>query len=521
MQQQAISGTFPPPVGGWNAADEISQIPPRDAIFLDNFWPTAAAVTTRKGSELFATLPADTEPGSPHNVRALCTHNAPGGTKTLFAGCDDGLYNITAGGSINSVSSAATNGAWESVNISTAGGHFLWCCNGVDKARVYDGSTWTVLDGSSSPSLTGITSTDITNVSLFKTRLILTKKNSLSFFYLGVNSIAGSASEFPLGAIFPRGGYLLGTATWTRDGGSGPDDYFVALTSEGEVAVYAGTDPSSASAFGLQGVYYIGKPSGKRAFLKLFGDLAVLTAQGFYPLSKALMEAGVKQDAALSAKIVDAWTSYQTAGSGLFGWQAVSFPEQSMVLVNVPVVINHTQGLVHSYQFVRNMQTGAWARFTGMPAECWHYHDGGLYFGKHNKVYKAWVGYEDDGQPIDCRLQAGYSYPATRGRSSRITLMRPVIQSSSASFTIQLAIDTDYRKLTTLAGNTAYTNAVAVWDQSLWDQAFWGGSVTVANWRTPACRVGRAHSYRFRVNARGLSLTLSAMDYIGQVAGMR
>lgn len=505
------SRTFPAPVGGWNARDPISEIPPTDAIFLDNWWPTTNSVKIRPGHELFATLPADTEPGSPHNVRALLSHNAPGGTKTLFAGLNDGIYDITAGGTISSVASAGTSGEWESVNLSTAGGHFLWVCNGVDKCRYYNGSAWTVLDGSSTPALTGITSTDVTNVSLFKTRLILTKKDSLSFYYLGVNSVAGAAAEFPLGAIFAKGGYLVATATWTRDAGSGPDDYFVALTSEGELAVYAGTDPSNAATWAIQGVYFVGRPVGKRCFCKLYGDLGVLTVNGFFLLSKALNENSNSYGKALSDKISKAWNSYYEVGEGLFGWQATVFPEKSAVVLNMPLRIDHSRNSVITQQFVFNLQNKAWARFIGWPAEVFHVHDKELYFGRHNKVYKAWTGGTDDGQPIDAKVFAGYTYPNGTA-SCHVQLVRPVFQSSSAQFTVEMGLDVDYKTIGSLSGALSYAASVAVWDTSLWDQARWSGSMTINNWRTVTARVGRAISYKMRIRADNLDLEFNALD---------
>jgi hypothetical protein len=55
---------IPAPVGGWNARDPIADMPARDAVFLDNFFPRASDVMLRPGSALLATLPEDTEPGS-------------------------------------------------------------------------------------------------------------------------------------------------------------------------------------------------------------------------------------------------------------------------------------------------------------------------------------------------------------------------------------------------------------------------------------------------------------------------
>lgn len=109
---------IPAPVGGWNARDPIADMPAKDAVFLDNFFPRASDVMLRPGSVLLATLPADTEPGSPHNVRSLLSYKAANGVAKLFAGADDGLYDVTAGGTIATVSSVATNAEWQSPSLS-------------------------------------------------------------------------------------------------------------------------------------------------------------------------------------------------------------------------------------------------------------------------------------------------------------------------------------------------------------------------------------------------------------------
>jgi len=494
---------------------------PTDAIFLDNFFPRTSDVQLRAGSLEFAAIPEDTEPGSPHNVRSLLSYSAPNGTKKLFAAAEDGLYDVTAGGTIAAVSSAATNNNWQSINITTAGGSFLWCCNGVDKSRYFNGAAWTVLDGASTPALTGITSTDITNVSLFKSRVFFCQQNSLSFWYLPVNSVAGLAAEFPLGALFRRGGYLMAVDTWTLDGGNGPEDYFVAVTSEGEVAVYIGTDPSSASAWALKGVYYIGKPLSRRCFVKLGGDLCLLTVRGLYPLSKALLSATVDRRSAISDKISRAWVDYSALFGGYFGWQPVFFPEATMLLVNVPVVSDHTTDNVYSYQFVMNSQTGAWCRFVGMPSEVWCVHDGKLFFALHNKVFQAWTGQSDaSGFPIDGRVKTAFMYPAGRGSSSRITLVRPILTASAGNIKVQLGLDTDFDTATLSGSAISYTNNIATWDQSKWNEASWTGAETIAKWRFVAHRPGRAVSVRLRILGKGINMSWNATDYILQRGGL-
>jgi hypothetical protein len=80
-----------------------------------------------------------------------------------------------------------------------------------------------------------------------------------------VESVGGAATEINLGSVFRLGGCIMACYTWTIDAGNGADDHFVILSSNGEVAVYRGTDPSDATAWSIVGVFVLGRPIGRRS----------------------------------------------------------------------------------------------------------------------------------------------------------------------------------------------------------------------------------------------------------------
>lgn len=520
--QTAQGKPIPAPIGGWNARDPIADMSPQDAVFLDNWFPTASNIQTRFGCALHATLPPDVEPASPHNVKSLLSYSAPDGDKRLFAGVEDGIYDVTAGGSSLVPSSAATNGEWISVNMTTAGGSFLWCCNGVDKSRYWDGTAWTVLDAVSIPALTGVDSEDIAHVNIHKFRLIFAIKDYQGFGFLDVNSIAGAVSLFPLGALFKKGGYTVATGTWTLDGGNGPDDYFAAITSEGQIAIYSGTDPGDASAWSLVGVYEVGEPIGRNCFVKVAGDLCIITVQGLFPLSKVLQLAQTDKRVDISDKIAKAWTDSTALYKDLYGWQAVFFPQGPFVLVNVPVLddTRYDQGLV-SYQYVMNTQTKAWCRFVGWNPQAWCVHDGKLWFGRHNRVFQAWTGTNDNGAGIDCRAKAAYWYPYRNGDGALCTLFRPTV-SGPATLNFQYGIDVDFTDRFEFGGSqyNAVQN-IALWDEAIWDESYWfSGSLVSKQWKTASHHPGKALSFRLRINARDVTMQWTATDFVTQRCGL-
>jgi len=500
------SRSIPAPVGGWNASDSIADMSAKDAVYLDNFFPRTSDVMLRKGFTDHAELAALKE------IRTVMGYKSPAAVVKLFAAAQDGIYDVTAGGVIGAAVTAATNAAWEYTPVTTAGGSFLLMCNGVDKMKLYDGAVWTDLDGVSVPAITGITTTDVVNIAKFKTRVILCKKDSLSFYYLPNNAIAGAATEFPLGALFGKGGYLMATATWTLDGGNGPDDYFVAITSEGEVVVYKGTDPSAAATFALVGVFQLAKPMSRRCFVKMASDTAVITQDAIYPLSKSLGITDTERARpALTRKIQKVYNEFAQLYSGLFGWSITVFPEASMLLVNVPVVNYAPRNIIYSYQFVMNTMTGAWCRFTDMNAECFTAFDGKLYFALHNHVYQAWNGMNDDGAVIVGKGKTAFNHLGTSG-SKHITMLRPLIQ-AGASIELQLGIDTDYEDTTLQSSSASYVQSLSLWNSAVWNTAKWNGnSLVISKWRTAVCKMGRVAATRLRCAAKDVIMTWIATD---------
>lgn len=510
--ENASSDTRVAPIRGWNAKDPIANMAEGYAVYMDNFFPTSSDVRVRKGRETFATLPTATAAGE---IRALMEYNNEDGTIKAFAATPAGIYNITAGGTISSVDSAATSAEWQHVNMSTAGGTFLWCCNGVDKARYYNGSTWTVLDGLSTPALTGITSTNVVNVTVHKRRLFLCEKNSLSFWYLPVDSVAGLAVEFPLGSVFKEGGYLMAIGSWTLDGGTGSDDYCVFVSSKGEVAIYLGIDPASAATWELKGTFFIGKPLSRRCIIKLGSDIGLLTVQGLLPLSQALAfsDRNPKQ-IPISDTIAEAWTDYTTQFSSLYGWQTVIFPEEDALVVNVPVVYKASAPYVsYSYQFVMNLTTKAWTRFLGWDAQVLATVNGQLYGANKNKVYRLWVGDSDDGKAIDARVKTAFFYPKGRSRTSQVTLLRHILNTSS-DLNIMLGVDTDYENSSFGTSFVSIGYGGALWDSARWDEARWSRSDVDRRWRTVSHEPGKAISLRLRVILKEVSMSWNATDMI-------
>jgi hypothetical protein len=500
---------MPAPTGGWNARDNISAMKPTEALILDNWWPTPTEVEVRSGSEDEASLP-DTE-----SIRTLMGLALSDGSFKRFAASATGIWDITPGGDIAAVSSAATTSEWESINLRVAGISYLFAAagDGVNKARIYNGSTgaWTLLDGTSTPALTGLDSTTITNLSLHGNRVIACAKDSLQFYYGALNSIAGAFTGFDLGSVFKKGGFIVATTSWSIDAGDGIDDYFVAITSEGEVAIYRGADPSTSSGFAKVGVFEVGKPTGKRCFVKLAGDVGVLTEQGLWPLSRALLSATVDKRVALTDKIQKAFNAYYSLYGTFFGWQAALLPKGPALLVNVPT------SAAKSYQFVMNTMTGAWTRFNGWNASCMLVQDGKLYFALGDTVKEGWTGMKDGDSAITCLASTAFSYGPTRHRGKKINMVKPIIQ-ATAPITFGLALDTDFAQRVALSSQTNLAALGTLWDSAQFNiSIFSDGNTSMNKWKTVRHKPGGAFSLRIRLQVKDIQAQWSSTDFLGNI----
>ena len=248
--------------------------------------------------------------------------------------------------------SSLTNGDWSVSEFANTGGNYIILANGADSVREFDGTTWTT------PTITGVTSSGLSQTWVFKNRVWFVEEDTLSAWYLATDAISGAATEFPLRGVFQLGGSLLFGATWSLDSGEGLDDVIIFASTEGEIAVYTGTDP--ATDFSLQGVYRIGVPLNKNAWFKAGGDLAIMTEDGIIPVSEALRkDRAALQAVAITYPIEDAWKDAITNRTASFDFSVTLWHSQSLLMIGTNAKTSSM-----NVSFVANARTGAWCRFT-------------------------------------------------------------------------------------------------------------------------------------------------------------
>lgn len=499
----------PAPVGGWNTRDSLAAMPLTDAMVLDNWYPDSTSVRLRKGATSHKT-------GFAARVKSLIAYSPVVGANAKLFGCtNSGIFDATTAGAVGASVTALTDGYGQYINFKTAAGSFILFVNGVDNAKNFDGTTWTTVTGVSAHAITGLATTSLVHVANFKRRVWFVQKDSMSAWYLPVDSIAGALTEFPMGQYFKKGGFLMALATWTVDGGEGKDDFLIAISSEGEVAVFQGTDPNDANLFGIVGVFFIGEPVGRRCFAKFGGDVLLICKQGIYPLSKAMQNASIDKSIALSDKIAPSFKASVISSATKVGWQVIPFPRESAILVNIPV----TEGTQY-FQYVMNSITYSWCRFTGWEANCWEIFNGKLYGGRETSVDEFWSGVSDFGANVVGTCDTSPNYFDARTNVKHIKLVRPVLKTDK-QIQISYGVKTDFSDSVDYSIIQAGSEQSSIWDVSNWDQAVWASEPEILRqWASVAVNDGFAMSFSLKVASNTSVVEWFSTDYVYESGGI-
>lgn len=441
------------------------------------------------------------------------------GASTVVSSATGETYTINGAAAIVGDSrlqvTSLTNNRWQHLNFTNSSGTaYLLCYNGADKPQYYNGSSWIAIDSGSTPSITGVTTTNLISAAVHKRRLWLVEKNSLKAWYLPVDSVGGTVNALDLSGVAQRGGYIMSINTWTLDAGYGMDDYWCAITSEGEVIVYSGVDPSSASTWSLVGVWRLAEPIGRRCSMKYGGDLLIIARNGLVAMSKALISPDNSPGLALTDKIREAVSDAIETYADNFGWEIELWPMGDMLLMNVPVQTGDLQE-----QYVMNILSGAWARFTGIEANTWEVMGTELYFGGEGYVGKFGGVFADNGTNINGTIRQAFSYFKSRGQLKQWKMIQPVFQSDGEpGILVGLNIDFDAG---TPDGSISFNPIQAgIWDSGTWDTSTWGGGLTVtANWESVS-GIGYCASLNMSTEIRNLQVHFEAANYIFEPGGL-
>lgn len=474
--QPAQVYTFPAPTKGLVLNENITMAQPGSARVLDNWICTTNSIRVRGGTNKYATVASSAPVVSMFSYRA-------GSAEKLFAATAGAVYDISTVADPDVIPTAAfsgqTSGYYASANFGTTSGNYLYIVNGTDKPRLFDGTTWTAIDGASTPAITGVTTSGLSHVWVYASRLWFVQGGTMKAWYLPVDSVGGAALSVSLAGVFKKGGALLFGASWSVDAGDGLDDKCVFVSTEGEVAVYAGIDPSSSSTWALQGVYEISRPLGRNAVMKAGGDLLIATEVGLAPLSEAIKrDVGALSLGAVSRRIEPYWQAQAARYlTDALPWEIERWDNEGIMLVTQP---RTTAG--DGTMLVANLQTGAWSRFTGLDARTFALFDGFVYYGSIDGfVYRMQETGADNGMPYTCKYLGQHEHMGTPAEKT-VGQMRPVF-SSNIPIAPQTTALVNYSETLSSSPNAFAYSGTDGWDVSVWDTSLWdasAGTVTSA-----------------------------------------
>lgn len=468
QQQQHRTKSFPAPTSGWVSNRNLATPLPLSATVLENFFPKADTIRVRGGVQKHATV--GTEP-----CESLMVYKG-GSVEELFGSCNGAVYDISSPADEDTPPAAEFSGQtadyYSHQNFATSGGNYMYAVNGLDKPRLYDGTTWTAIDGASTPAITGITTTFLSHVNAYRNRLFFVEADTLKVWALPVNSVGGAAIEIDLAGVFKHSKSVIFTATQSADSGDGMDDRFVIVTDDGEVAVYEGSDPSDPADWNLVGRYDTSPPLGRNAHVNIGGDLVIATLQGLMPLSAVQRLAPAEQAAsALSINIEPDWLVDARQRQSV-PWEMLKWTQRGMLIVTNPVTSEESTTPPQCY--VANLNKGAWAKYTGWNTRCLALFQQFAYFGTNDgTVMQCEITGSDDGEIYVSRLAMSFDHLGSVGAYKTAVQAKAVFKAKT-EFSPQLSASVDYAvSFPSPPSAVATSSTSGEWDVGQWDVALW------------------------------------------------
>lgn len=474
--------TLAPPVGGIDDTNPIAGMDPRYAIEMVNLFPQNSSLRVRPGYKQWTT-------GLPANAKTLIPYSSQVGVNKLFAATDSGIFDISTPGAAGASVRACSNGRVDWTMHANVASQYLVVVNGSSDNYIWDGTTYSPLVYNATPTLPGeisvmLTPNDLVQVTAHKRRLWFIERDSTSAWYLPTDAVGGAATEFLLGSIFKRGGYLMNMFTWTRGAGDGVDDILVFQSSKGELVGYAGTDPSSADTWSLEAVFYVGAPLGDRTNCDLGSDTAILNIYGVMTLSKivggTLTDGNIEES--LSKRISRTLNELAQNRALLPGWELVVMPALQYLVLTVPA-----SGNSPAIQYVMNMLNGSWTTYDLPALTCIQYSERMYFSDTTGKVFILGNLYMDNvlldgtgGAPILSGVMQAYYDFGDLGVDKSFKLVRPIF-TSTARPVYSLKANADYGPLRLSSLQTPGGAAVVftnVWDTAVWDSSQWSDGLT-------------------------------------------
>lgn len=486
IRQVSQTTSIPSPTGGLNTRAPLSSMPIEYAVQMTNAIPTSIGVSARKGYSLhkdgfteiesmFSYVGARTVPD-----RLFVVDN--GSIKDATYSIDSELTPVIPD------KTGYTSSKFRTVQMSTQGGQFLVAANEFQVPTIFNGTNWIDFTFSATPSAIGEWNysgvlADLTNPIVHQKRLWFVIRNSTRIAYGPINSLGGALTTFDVSGLLPRGGIVKEIVSWSSDGGSGLANRLAIVSTEGDLVIFSGSDPSVASSFANDGVWQLAPPA-PRAFIPFDGDVLYFCERGVFPLSSYLQNSTTTSPISnnISNTIGELVRTFKTK----HGFDAISVPNENLLLINIPQI-----SLAGSVQFALQTETLGWSLFTGLPAVCWSSLNGVIYFAGGGSVWEAFTGYRDGadrtgsgGKSYSAIVQQAFSTLGQPGSNKHVSLVRVNLISTTTKNSLQMSVKTDFDVSPPNSIPSISAGTTSLWDTSRWDADVWGSNaVSISRWQ--------------------------------------
>ena len=476
------------PVMGMDGTVPLNNMRPGVAVYLYNLLPSEYGCRTRAGHRVWAQNLAG---GAVHSIIPFTSEVLGGVDNRLFAATKNGIYDITTQGADNPLAVVTFPDQSSEAGFCTflhhtdpSGNQVLLVA--VSRNGLYEynpsGSVWTKY----TTEITGVDPGKVEFLMNHKERLWLIEAEKSDAYYLGIGARAGAATKFQFGSKMRHGGSLVGLYSWSADGGDGVDDYLVAVSKGGDVLVFRGRDPSTADAWDLVGVWFIGKvPGGRRVGVEDGGDLMLLSIFGVTSISNLMSGMSpTKVERTVTGKISRFVRNAIKAKIDLPYWEIKPLREQNLMVINSPKLSNERY-----IQYALNLNRlgeesgGGWALMRDVPSTTFESFNAETFFGVEDGTVCQFTGALDNvdinGEGGDPILFSGLLRFTNYGdpRYKQVQYMRPAFITSNVLDTDVRAVY-DYNVTEQVTPISGISDNSSEWDVSNWDQAVWSGLTT-------------------------------------------
>lgn len=388
--------TLLPPVGGMNLKVPLANMDPIYSPWIQNFGTDGGKLKLREAIELHADLAGTT-------VLSLGTYSTKGSVDSaLYAWVQGGVeavWDVTTGVPSNVYTHSATPDEVFSSNYNKR----LWFGTEAANEVVYDGTTWAVdgftISGSPVPwrSLIG-----------YKSRAYLFYGQAADSKYYYTNTIGGvtgACSEVNLSSIFSNKGGIAWMGGFSLSVGVSNQVYLAIGDISGEVLVYSGDYPGSAS-WQLEGRFDIGAPIGYQNNISYNNDILVITKTGLVSVRNSFING---ENSAFTDNIseqIDAyWTDLASRSTNFAAapcrkWSGVHWKEKGKLVIMAPGFIDSAGNYDADITtfFVYDLTSKGWTLWSwdsgltvGVSTDGSNnltYFQGNLYFATADKIMK-------------------------------------------------------------------------------------------------------------------------------------